>query len=91
MVDQAGIEMKWTERVRAIKVWDMVAYGRPFLQSISCHTGSLPQATGKVIASQEVSDNLIVVETEWDRPDMPTKVNFKNLSRFNRRAHGSHD
>lgn len=83
--------MSWRQRVRGIKVGDTVVYSRPFLQSISCYSGDIPQAKGKVMALRELSDHTILAEIEWDRHEMPAKVNLKNLSKVNSHSHGIHD
>jgi hypothetical protein len=80
--------MSWRERVRAIKVGDTVAYSRAFLQSISCYTGDLPQAKGRVIGLEQLSKDLTLAEIEWDRPDLPARVNVSNLCKTNSKAFG---
>ena len=73
--------MSWAERSSAVKVGDKVAYSRRFLRSISCFTGDMPQARGKVTGLKTLSEDVVLAEVEWDLPDLPGRVNVKNLSR----------
>ncbi len=60
---------------------DKVAYSRRFLQSISCYTGDMPQARGKVTGLKTLSEDVVLAEIDWNLPDLPARVNVKNLSR----------
>jgi hypothetical protein len=80
--------MSWTERTQPLKVGDIVAYRRQFLQSVSCFTGDIPRAKGKITALVPVGKELTLAEIEWDLPDLPTRVNVKNLCRVNSIAYG---
>ena len=73
--------MNWTQRTRSIQVGDTVAYSRQFLRSIACHTGDMPRAKGKVTALVPVGKEVMLAEIDWDRPDLPRRVNVKNLCR----------
>jgi hypothetical protein len=75
--------MDWVRKTKDVKVGDVVAYSRTFLQSISCYTGDMPQARGKVTALKQVGTETTLAEIEWDLPDLPTRVNVKNLIRAN--------
>jgi hypothetical protein len=59
---------------------DTVAYSKQFLQSTGQFTGDAPLARGKVTALKFLG-GLTLAEIEWDRGDLPGKVNVKNLSR----------
>ncbi len=72
--------MTWADRTRPIKVGDVVAYSRPFLRSIGCYTGNLPRARGKVTSLAAIGE-VKVAEIAWDLPDVPARVNVKNLVR----------
>jgi len=71
---------KWQERTQPIKVGDTVGYSKAFLQSTGQLTGDVPFARGKVLALQPLGTDTILAEIEWDKPDLPAKVNVKNLS-----------
>jgi hypothetical protein len=70
----------WRTRSQPIQVGDTVGYSKGFLQSTGQHTGDVPFARGKVTALHPVGTETILAEIEWDRPDMPTRVNTTNLS-----------
>lgn len=70
--------MSWIDRTQEIKVGDRVAYRRQFLRDIGCYTGDLPQARGEVTALVRIGD-IVVAEVDWDLPDVPERVNVRNL------------
>jgi len=70
--------MNWKERTQDIKVGDTVAYSKAFLQSISAYTGDMPQARGKVTALVPVGE-VTLAAIDWNLPDLPARVNVKNL------------
>jgi hypothetical protein len=74
-----GIVTDWTKRNSPIQVGDTVGYSKPFLQSTAQYAGDVPHARGKVTALVPVGDTLLA-EIEWDTPDLPKRVNVKNLS-----------
>ena len=80
--------MSWTERTQPVKVGDTVAYSKAFLQSTGQITGEVPQAKGKVTALTPIGTELVLAEVEWDRPDLPARVNVKNLCKVGSRAYG---
>lgn len=63
-----------------INVNDTVGYSRAFLKSIGCLTGDLPRAKGKVIKIDKMG-SLQIAYINWDLPDIPEKVNVKNLAK----------
>jgi hypothetical protein len=71
---------KWTSKSRAINVGDTVAYSKTFLQSTGQYTGNVPHARGKVLALHQLSPETTLAEIEWEKPDLPSRVNVKNLS-----------
>jgi hypothetical protein len=79
--------MRWSQQQQEMKVGDLVAYTRQFLQSISCYTGDMPRAKGKVTALVAIGD-VTVAEIAWDLPDLPARVNVKNLCRVNSIEYG---
>jgi hypothetical protein len=74
--------MTWAGRTQPIKVGDTVAYSKRFLQSIACYTGDMPRGRGKVTALVPVGP-VTLAQIEWDLPDLPERVNVKNLCRAN--------
>jgi hypothetical protein len=70
--------MTWTKRTQPLKVGDKVAYSKAFLQSTGSYTGDIPHARGKVTGLISIGETTLA-EIAWDRPDMPTRVNVKNL------------
>jgi len=61
-------------------VGDTVGYSKQFLQSTGQYTGDAPFARGKVIALHQFGGDSTLAEVEWDHPDLPGRVNVKNLS-----------
>jgi len=70
----------WVKRTRAIRVGDTVAYSKAFLQSTGQVTGDVPHARGKVTALRELSEDVTLAEIDWDKPDLPGRVNVRNLT-----------
>jgi hypothetical protein len=62
----------------SLMVGDIVKYSRAFLQSTGMYTGSVPHATGKIINLSGTKD-FILATIEWNDPDLPKRVNVKNL------------
>jgi hypothetical protein len=62
----------------ALMVGDIVKYSRAFLQSTGMYTGSVPHASGKIINLSGTKD-FILATIEWNDPDLPKRVNVKNL------------
>ncbi len=71
--------MTWTDRTQPIKVGDSVAYSKRFLQSTGQYTGDVPHARGKVTALKPLGKDTTLAEIEWNKPDLPARVNVKNL------------
>ncbi len=72
--------MSWARRTAAIAAGDTVAYSRTWLQSTGQLTGDTPFARGRVKSLISLG-SLVLAEIEWDTPDLPERVNVKNLSR----------
>jgi hypothetical protein len=70
----------WKDRTQPIKVGDTVGYSKAFLQSTGQLTGDAPFARGKVLELLPLGTDAILAEIEWDKPDLPIRVNVKNLS-----------
>ena len=70
--------MAWTKRKQPIKVGDKVAYSKTFLKSTGSFAGDIPHARGQVTALVSL-DEVTLAEIDWDKPDMPERVNVKNL------------
>ncbi len=65
-----------------MKVGDKVRYSAPFLRSTGQMTGDTGFARGQITGIQRLGTDpngteLAVIA--WDNPDIPTKVNVKNL------------
>lgn len=73
--------VSWAERTQPIQVGDTVAYSAAFLRSIGCYSGDMPQARGQVTALVPVGKDVLLAEITWDLPDLPARVNVKNLTR----------
>jgi hypothetical protein len=71
----------WTSRTSEISAGDRVAYSRQWLRSTGQMTGDVPQARGTV-RSIEPLGSLRLAVIEWDQPDLPQRVNVKNISRI---------
>jgi len=71
----------WTSRTAGIQAGDRVAYSRQWLRSTGQMTGDVPQARGTVTRIEPLGSISLAV-VEWDQPDLPAKVNVKNLSRI---------
>jgi len=72
--------MTWAKKTAAIQPGDTVAYSKQWLQSTGQLTGDAPFARGKVTGLVPLG-SLMLADIEWDKPDLPTRVNVKNLSR----------
>ena len=70
----------WVKRTQAIQVGDTVAYSKAFLQSTGQFTGDAPHARGKVTALKELGKDVTLADIDWDKPDLPGRVNVKNLT-----------
>jgi hypothetical protein len=71
-------------RTQAISVGDTVAYSRRFLRSISAFTGEMPRARGRVVAISQLGKDVTLAAVEWNTPELPGRVNVKNLVRADR-------
>ena len=75
--------MSWAKRTASIEAGDTVAYSKQWLRSTGQMTGDAPFARGQVTGLVSLG-SLVLAEIAWDKPDLPTRVNVKNLSRVNR-------
>lgn len=71
---------EWTRRIQPIQVGDTVGYSKQFLQSTGQLTGDAPFARGKVTALLPLGGDTTSAEIDWNKPDLPARVNVKNLS-----------
>ena len=62
-----------------ITIGSRVQYSAKFLRSIGEYTGDLPFAKGTVTNLINLSKNLVLAEINWKNPNIPAKVNIKNL------------
>lgn len=63
------------------EVGDIVRYRSEFLCNIGVHTGDLCFCSGSVQKLEVVTGSLVLAYIEGDRPDIPGKVNVKNLEK----------
>ena len=78
--------MSWGERTSPVKVGDTVMYSKAWLRSTGQFTGDICFAKGKVTGLKTLGKELVLAEIEWDKPDLPERVNVKNLSRVTERG-----
>ena len=64
-----------------IKVGDCVRYRGDFLRSIGAYSGPFGWAKGTVTELQALSADVTLAAVAWDNPDLPARVNVKNLER----------
>jgi hypothetical protein len=69
-------------------VGDTVRYSSTWLRNTGQFTGDICHAKGKVIALSGTKDYTIAT-IEWDKPDLPEKVNVANLERVRQRGHSA--
>jgi hypothetical protein len=65
--------------MKSIEVGDRVRYSVRFLRSIGAYTGVLPFAQGIVVEMLPLSRETTLARIQWDRSDIPDKVNTANL------------
>jgi hypothetical protein len=74
--------MSWVKRISPIRAGDTVAYSKTWLQSTGQLTGEIPFARGRVMSLIPLG-SLVLAEIEWNTPNLPERVNVKNLSHVN--------
>jgi hypothetical protein len=70
----------------SVKVGDRVCYSAVFLRSINSHSDDLPWARGVVTGLKSLGAEVVLAEIAWNLPDMPERVNVRNLSRITERG-----
>jgi len=65
-----------------LKKGDKVQYSSSWLRSVGLYTGDYGRAKGVVLGVKKINDTTQVVSIRWDKPDIPTKVLNKNLSKM---------
>jgi len=66
-----------------INIGDRVRYRAEFCRSIGVYTGELPHARGEVLELRPMAAGKVVIAViDWHNPDVPPKVNVKNLERL---------
>lgn len=75
--------MSWSARSQTIEVGDKVAYSRTFPRSTGQYTRDVPAAKGIVTALVPLGTETPLAEIEWDKPDLPARVDVNNLCRVN--------
>lgn len=66
---------------RPVRVGDFVRYSSDWCRSVGALTGDIPFARGEVIEITRVTETLDLARVKWDQPDIPERVNVKNLER----------
>jgi len=82
--------MSWASRTSPVQAGDKVAYSKRFLQSIGCHISDMASARGVVTAIRLLGE-VILADIAWDTPDLPERVNVRNLSRVKNGVVMEHD
>lgn len=77
----------WQERTQPIQVGMRVGYSKAFLQSTGQLIGDVPFARGEVTAVVPIGQTLFA-EVRWDTPDLPSRVNVRNLATVSEIARG---
>ena len=71
---------KLIEATSSLKVGDKVQYTKAWLRSTGMYTGDIPRAKG-IIKKIEPLGQTALAHIKWDKPDVPPKVNVKNLEK----------
>lgn len=71
---------RWTDRITPIKVGDRVAYSAAWLRSTGQFAGDICHAKGIVTALESVGPDITLAVIDWGNPDIPAKVNVRNLA-----------
>ena len=78
--------MTWASRARPIAIGDKVAYSAAWLRFTGQMAGDIGHARGVVTGLKVLSEDVVLAVIEWNLPDIPEKVNVKNLSRVGERG-----
>ena len=78
--------MTWGSRTAPIKVGDLVAYRADFLRNTGQQTGEMPFARGRVVSLKQLGEETTIAEIDWGNPEIPPKVNVRNLCRTGERG-----
>lgn len=70
-----------SEIAHRIQVGDTVAYSQSFLDSQNRYPTTIATAKGKVKALHRLDSGFIMADIEWDKRDLPKRVNIKNLTK----------
>ena len=62
-----------------MQIGDKVAFSKQWLQSTCQYMGDIPHARGEVTELITVTNEVIVAVIRWDRFDIPTRINTRNL------------
>jgi hypothetical protein len=65
-----------------LKVGDRVAYSRAFCQDTGQQTGDIPFARGVIESFESIGETALAI-INWNDPNIPEKVNVKNLVNMN--------
>jgi hypothetical protein len=86
----AGSEalMTWTARTAPIRIGDCVAYSAAWLRSTGQYSGDMPSARGTVVGLKMIGPVTLAI-VNWGNPEIPEKINTKNLCKVNCRECGA--
>lgn len=70
---------RWQDRVQPIKAGDKVAYSAAWLRSTGQYAGDIAHAKGIVTDLVPLGETTLAV-VDWGNPDIPEKVNVRNLA-----------
>ena len=77
--------MSWQNRVQDFKVGDAVCYKSSFLRNTGQYAGESPHARGVITELKPLGETTIAL-IDWGNPEIPCKVNTKNLSKVTERG-----
>ena len=77
--------MSWASRTAPIQIGDIVRYSTAWLRSTCQYTGDIPHARGTVTELKVLSPEITLAVVDWGgNPEIPTRVNVKNLQQGQR-------
>jgi hypothetical protein len=76
-------DMSDQDRVsQTIRVGDMVALTRSFIDRHSRPNGSIALANGKVAALHRIAEGIVLADIEWKTPGLSKRLDVKSLVRI---------
>jgi len=77
------------EMPHGIKIGDTIAYSQSFLDRQNRYPTNMPTAQGKVKALHKIQSGTILADIEWNKRDLPKRVDVKNLTKIKDAAFGN--